>query len=203
MSQPASGPAASEPDVTRIFQAPGLAEAYDCAAAYAACDDLLAIVLESGKRDLEADAVEIARPQVTALGHAHPAAFAPRHGMICVDAGKRHRSQDERVDRTGEGLACGIAKGADTAVAFVLKQAGIRIDPNPAAFEEHVMLHMTVIAPCGRIVGHVEEVDVDCIKLAPIQGHYPKSTYVPWDWIERVDSCVYLNRDNEEITNSN
>ena len=97
----------------------------------------------------------------------------------------------------------GIAKGADTAVAFVLKQAGIRIDPNPAAFEEHVMLHMTVIAPCGRIVGHVEEVDVDCIKLAPIQGHYPKSTYVSWDWIERVGSCVYLNRDNEEITNSN
>ena len=40
----------------------------------------------------------------------------------------------------------------------------------------------------------------DYIKLTNTDGGNGQSKLIPWDWVELVDSCVYLNRDYEEVT---
>lgn len=96
-----------------------------------------------------------------------------------------------------------IAKGADMAVSFVLERAGIKVKQDDELWQHDVMVQMSVIGACGRRVGVVEEVVEDCIKLAPAQGQYRQPKIIPWNWIERVDSRVHLNRDYEEATRGN
>ena len=72
--------------------------------ANAAFDHFRAIVLKARKRDLETDAVEMARPQVATARHARPGAAALGQRVVGIDAGQRHRAQDERIDRAGEAL---------------------------------------------------------------------------------------------------
>lgn len=93
-----------------------------------------------------------------------------------------------------------ISKGAEIAVNFVLASAGIKVEADDAPWEEHVMARMTVVAACGRTVGFVDEVAGGCIKLTVAQGEHRQPKLIPWDWIERVDSRVFLNRDYEEVT---
>ena len=93
-----------------------------------------------------------------------------------------------------------IARGADFAVSFVLDRVGIKVEPDDALWQNHVMAQMTVVSVCGRFVGYVEDIGGDFIKLANTDGGNGQSKIVPWDWVERVDSCVHLNRDYEEFT---
>ncbi len=96
-----------------------------------------------------------------------------------------------------------ISKGTEIAVTFVLQRAGINIEQCDARSEEHLRSHMIVLASCGRMVGFVDEVAEDSIKLFPIPGEYRQPIIIPWDWIGHIESCVYLNRDYEEATRNN
>lgn len=93
-----------------------------------------------------------------------------------------------------------IARGADFAVSFVLDRVGIKVEPDETLWQNHVMAQMTVVSACGRFVGCVGGIGGDFIKLANTEGGNEPSKFIPWDWVELVDSRVYLNRDYEEVT---
>jgi hypothetical protein len=93
-----------------------------------------------------------------------------------------------------------IVRGADFAVIFVLDSVGIKIEPDHTLWQNHVMVQMTVLSACGRFVGCVEEIGDNFIKLANTDGGSGRAKFIPWDWVERVDSYVCLNRDYEEVT---
>ena len=91
-----------------------------------------------------------------------------------------------------------ISRGIESTVTFVLERAGIKIEPDNVSWKNHVKHGMVVIGGCGRIVGFVDELAADGIKLSPLKENSQHPIIVPFAWVDQVDSRVYLNMDYEE-----
>jgi hypothetical protein len=54
--------------------------------------------------------------------------------------------------------------------------------------------HMEVIGACNKLLGHVDQVEGNSIKLtrdsAPDNQHH----YIPLDWVARVDEHVHITK---------
>jgi len=55
--------------------------------------------------------------------------------------------------------------------------------------------HMEVIGSCGKLLGHVDQLEGSSIKLTHDSARDGQHHYVPLDWVARVDEHVHLNRD--------
>jgi len=93
---------------------------------------------------------------------------------------------------------CQISRGIESGVTFVLERAGIKIEPDNVFWENHVKHGMVVIGGCGRIVGFVDELATDGIKLSPVKEGFQHPIIVPFAWVDQVDTRVHLNIDDEE-----
>ncbi|MGE0607349.1 MAG: DUF2171 domain-containing protein [Pirellulales bacterium] len=60
--------------------------------------------------------------------------------------------------------------------------------------------HMEVVACCGTHVGEVDRVEGKTIKLTKndpaANGHHH---YIPVEWIDKVDQCVRLAKNSDEV----
>jgi hypothetical protein len=92
-----------------------------------------------------------------------------------------------------------IARSADIAVNYVLECVGIRSQDTEEPWHDLVQLQMRVNAACGRPVGVVVEVDHDCITVVANNEDRAKPILIAWEWIERIDEDVSLNREYQEI----
>ena len=92
-----------------------------------------------------------------------------------------------------------IAKGTDTAVELVKEKTGIS---GPAegtnAGIAGIKKHMNVIASCGKKVGVVDGVEGNAIKLTKKDSLDDQHHFIPFGWIERVDSHVHLTKNSKE-----
>ena len=92
-----------------------------------------------------------------------------------------------------------IAKWTERAVDFVLKRAGVKVEPDEVPWNDQIAKQMIVVAACGRRVGCVEEIVGDYIKLVSTDQY---ASLIPLHWVDRVDSLVFLDRDFEEFHNA-
>ena len=91
-----------------------------------------------------------------------------------------------------------ISRGIESTVTFVLERAGIKIEPDNVSWKNHVKHGMVVIGGCGRIVGFVDELAADGIKISPVKEGFQHPITVPFAWVDQVDTRVHLNIDHEE-----
>lgn len=88
-----------------------------------------------------------------------------------------------------------ISRAADIAVKFVLEKAGIIVEPDHKFWLDQIDTKMSVVEACGRVIGYVDAIVGDSIKVAAPSGQI---RLIPLDWVERVGSSVYLTSDCEE-----
>jgi hypothetical protein len=58
---------------------------------------------------------------------------------------------------------------------------------------------MDVIASCGKLVGTVDRVEGDSIKLTKKDSPDGQHRLIPKSWIARVDEHVHLNKNSDEV----
>jgi hypothetical protein len=92
-----------------------------------------------------------------------------------------------------------IAKGTEAAVDLVKEKTGIgdKVEGKNAGVAG-IKKHMHVIASCGKKVGVVDHVDGGAIKLTKNDSPDGQPHFIPFGWIERVDSHVHLNKNSQE-----
>jgi hypothetical protein len=59
--------------------------------------------------------------------------------------------------------------------------------------------HMDVVASCGTMVGKVDHVQGDTIKLTKNDSPDGRHHQIPLGWVAKVDSQVHLDRDHREV----
>lgn len=92
-----------------------------------------------------------------------------------------------------------IAEGTGKAVDFVKEKTGMDgpaegTNVGVAGIKEH----MSVIASCGKKVGVVDRVEGSAIKLTKNDSPDGQHHFIPFGWIERVDSHVHLLKNSQE-----
>jgi hypothetical protein len=92
-----------------------------------------------------------------------------------------------------------IAAGTESAVEFVKEKSGMGgpvegTNAGVAGIKER----MNVIASCGKTVGVVDHVEGGAIKLTKKDSPDGQHHFLPFGWIERVDSHVHLNKNSQE-----
>jgi hypothetical protein len=63
-----------------------------------------------------------------------------------------------------------------------------------AEWSADIREHMDVIGSCGNKLGKVDHVEGSKIKLTKNDSPVGLHHFIPMDWVERVDECVYLNK---------
>jgi hypothetical protein len=59
----------------------------------------------------------------------------------------------------------------------------------------NILPRMEIISLCGCLVGFVEQVDDEAIKLASSDSSDGRQYSIPTDWVARIDESVYLSKD--------
>ena len=100
-----------------------------------------------------------------------------------------------------------IAEGAEKAADWVkVKAHNITgkgaCDTAKMADQTMIREHMDVVASCGKLVGKVDRVEGDSIKLTKNDSSDGQHHMVPKNWIDRVDEHVHLNKNSEEVENA-
>jgi hypothetical protein len=96
-----------------------------------------------------------------------------------------------------------IAQGAEKVVDFVKTKTGMG---GPAEGSNggvaSIKERMDVIASCGKRVGVVDHVESETIKLT--KGHSPDGQhhFIPFAWVDHVDSHVHLKKNSQETEQS-
>jgi len=92
-----------------------------------------------------------------------------------------------------------IAEGTENAVDYVKEKTGMG---GPAegtnAGVAGIKEHMNVIASCGKTVGVVDHVEGGAIKLTKSDSPDGQHHFIPFGWIERVDSHIHLKKNSKE-----
>lgn len=92
-----------------------------------------------------------------------------------------------------------IAASTENAVEFVKEKTGLGgAAEGTNAGSAAIKKHMNVIASCGKKVGVVDHVEDRAIKLTKKDSPDDQHHFIPFGWIERVDSHVHLNKNSQE-----
>lgn len=108
-----------------------------------------------------------------------------------VDAGNAVANVAKSVGST-------IAQGAANAVDFVQEKTGLGTTDGQNIGIAGIKEHMSVIASCGKMVGVVDRVETNSIKLTRKDSPDNQHHFIPLSWISHVDSHVHLNRNSKE-----
>jgi hypothetical protein len=92
-----------------------------------------------------------------------------------------------------------IAEGAEKVVDFVKEKTGIGCakegsDVGVSGIKER----MDVIASCGKKIGVVDHVEAAAIKLTKKDSADRQHHFIPFGWINHVDSHVHLTKSSKE-----
>jgi hypothetical protein len=92
-----------------------------------------------------------------------------------------------------------VAEKAGQAADWVTEKAGgcgpvVAGGADPAAIRPH----MDVISSCGSIVGKIDHLEGDAIKLTKNDSPDGQHHFIPTGWVARVDNHVHLNKDADE-----
>jgi hypothetical protein len=105
----------------------------------------------------------------------------------------------QAVIATTKNVGHKIAEGTEKAVDFAKDETGMG---GPAegtnAGVAGIKDHMNVIASCGKKIGVVDRVESATIKLTKKDSPDGQHHFIPFGWIERVDSHVHLTKNSEE-----
>ena len=96
-----------------------------------------------------------------------------------------------------------IAEGAEKAVDFVKEKTGMG---GPAegtnAGIAGIKERMNVIASCGKKVGVVDHLEGPAIKLTKKDSKDGQHHFIPFGWVDHVDSHVHLKKNSMETEQS-
>jgi hypothetical protein len=93
-----------------------------------------------------------------------------------------------------------IAEGAEKAADFVKDKTGLGgpkegTNVGVAGIKER----MTVIASCGKKVGVVDHIEGQTMKLTKGDSPDGQHHFIPFGWIDHVDSHVHLKKNHVEV----
>lgn len=88
----------------------------------------------------------------------------------------------------------GKVADAGHAVAETAKSVGHKTDVGVSGIKER----MDVIASCGKKVGVVDHVESGTIKLTKKDSPDDQHHFIPFAWVDRVDSRVHLKKNSKE-----
>jgi hypothetical protein len=91
-----------------------------------------------------------------------------------------------------------IAQGAEKAVDFVKEKTGMSPPEGSNVGIGGIKDHMSVIASCGKKIGVVDHVEGQAIKLTKKDSPDGQHHFLPFEWVERVDSHVHLKMNSEQ-----
>lgn len=92
-----------------------------------------------------------------------------------------------------------IAEGAEKAVGYVKEKTGMGCTAEGSnAGIAGIKEHMNVIASCGKNVGKVDHVEGGAIKLTKKDSPDGVHHFIPFGWVDWVDSQVHLKQNSQE-----
>ena len=59
--------------------------------------------------------------------------------------------------------------------------------------------HMEVVASCGTVIGKVDHVEGDTIKLTRKDSADGQHHRIPLSWVAKVHDHIHLNKDHKEV----
>ena len=59
--------------------------------------------------------------------------------------------------------------------------------------------HMNVVASCGTVIGKVDHVEGDTIKLTRKDSADGQHHRIPLSWVAKVHDHIHLNKDHKEV----
>ena len=103
------------------------------------------------------------------------------------------------VSDTAKNVGEKIVEGAEKATRAVKEMTGMGGPAEGADMgTSGIREHMKVIASCGKTVGVVDHVESGSIKLTRKDSPDGQHHFIPFNWIERVDSHVHLSKNSME-----
>jgi len=108
------------------------------------------------------------------------------------------------IAETAKTVGNKIVEGAEKAAEWVKEKTQHKsaCDTSKMADQTTIREHMDVVASCGKLVGKVDRVEGDSIKLTKNDSSDGQHHLVPKTWIARVDEHVHLNKNSEEVENA-
>jgi hypothetical protein len=105
------------------------------------------------------------------------------------------------IAETAKTVGHKIAEGAEKAAEWVKEKTQHKsaCDTQKMSDPTTIREHMDVVASCGKLVGKVDRVEGDSIKLTKSASSDGQHHMVPKTWIARVDEHVHLNKNSEEV----
>lgn len=102
----------------------------------------------------------------------------------------------ETVNSVGDKISAGVEKAADwmTEKAYAVEHR-IEEAMGVPGHASQIQDHMDVIASCGTLIGSVDRVEGDSIKLTRSGGQHH---FIPLSWVDHVDQHVHLNKNSME-----
>ena len=91
-----------------------------------------------------------------------------------------------------------IVEATEKAVDFVKEKAGISPAEGSNTGLAGIKEHMSVVASCGKTVGVVDHFEGGAIKLTKKNSPDGRHHFIPFAWVDHVDSHVHLKKNSME-----